>query len=185
MAIDKTTVNKTLSALDKSAENIQKLAASRSIDPKVAASLVQEIDAFSDRLQIAAYGQKSFDAFKAKAIAAARQAKVLQSDRDETFMKTFDNPNKVIESDSDETFMHRTDPSFNAKGQPTFDLDGSSAVSGRDEYAIRDLSQYSDATKKQPSWERGPAGKSTKQGSSKTASNNPRATKCWAPLSIY
>ncbi len=185
MAIDKTTVNKVLSSLDKSAENIQRLASSRSIDPKVATSLIQEIDAFADRLQIAAFGKKNFEAFKAKAIAAARQAKVLQSDRDETFMKTFDNPNKVIESDADETFMHRTEPSFNAKGQPTFDLDGSSAVSGRDEYAIRELSQYSDATKKQPSWERGPAGKSTKQGSSKTASTKAPAVKRWAPLSIY
>ena len=61
--------------------------------------------------------------------------------------------------------------SFNGKSIPTYDQDNTHSMTERDEYNVRDVSEWSDGTKQQPSWERGPAGKSTKQGSSKT----------WAP----
>ena len=92
-------------------------------------------------------------------------------------MNTFDNPNKVIQSDKDEPYMHSIGPSFNAKGIGTYDVDRTSTVSERDEYAVRDLNEYAGGTKKQPSWAKGPAGKSTKQGSTVPR----QASKTWAP----
>jgi hypothetical protein len=155
MAIQKHVANKVLTTLDTAAGRIASLAEGGKIDT---ATAVRDIDTFADRFQIAAFGEESL---------RRHQAKVLKRDADETFMDTFDNPNKVIQSDADETFMHKSGPSFNSKAIDTFDQDMSSAVSDRDEYAVRDLSEHADGTKRQPSWSRGPAGKSTRQGSTK------------------
>jgi phosphoglycerol transferase MdoB-like AlkP superfamily enzyme len=169
--MDKQNANNILYKLDSTAERIQKLASAGKLDPKVAHDMVVHIDTLADKIQLAAFGPESFASFKTKV------AKVLQSDPDEKYMKTFDNPNKVIDSDADEPYMHKTDASFNAKAIDNYDQDRTVTVSERDEFTVRDLSEWADKTSKQPSWARGPAGKSTKQGSTapRTA-----ASKSWA-----
>jgi hypothetical protein len=153
--MDKTTANKILTALDHTADEIENLVKTKKIDPKVASQVIKNIDSFADKFEVTAFGAKNL---------ASRKAKVLQQDSDEPYMKTFENTVKPLKTDADEEFMHKVGPSFNSKGIGTYDVDPTSTVSGRDEYAVRDLSEWSDATKKQPSWERGPAGKSTRQG---------------------
>jgi hypothetical protein len=160
--MEKRLANKILTNLDRTASQIEKFAQEGHIDQKLASELVSKIDNFSDQLEVSVYGEKSF---------LNRKAKVYQSDRDEPYMSTFDNPNKVIRSDADESYMHSVGPSFNSKAIGTFDVNSTSTVSERDEYAVRDLNQYAEGTKRQPSWSRGPAGKSTKVGSGKTEKN--------------
>jgi hypothetical protein len=69
----------------------------------------------------------------------------------------------------------------------TFDADISSSVHDRDEYQVRDLNEFASGTKKQPSWEKGPAGKSTAIGSGPSRQQQPRQAarrqpaKNWAP----
>lgn len=164
--MNKRLANQILTNLEQTATELDQLAEAGHIDAKVAAELASAIDAFSDRFEIASFGEESF---------RRRQAKVLQSDRDEPYMKTFDNPNKVLQSDKDEPYMHTAPASFNAKAIGTFDVDRTTTVSERDEYQVRDLNQYAGGTKQQPSWSKGPAGKSTKLGS------YDKPEKTWAP----
>jgi len=175
--IQKQVANRVLSNLEKTANQVDALAKSGNLDPRVASQITHAIDSFSDRFHVAAFGEKSLADYK------ARVAKVLEQDSDEPYMKTFDNPNKVIQSDSDEPYMHKSEQSFNHKSMPSFDQDRTVTVSERDEYTVRDLSEWSESTKKQPSWERGPAGKSTKQGSAKPSAPAAvkTASKTWAP----
>lgn len=168
MAIPKQIANKVLSNLDLAADKIEALAKDGKLDPRVASSLIHDIDSFADKFEVAAYGKENL---------RGRMAKVLKRDPDEKYMDTFDNPNKVIQSDADESFMHKTPASFNSDAIDNFDADRSSTVSERDEHVVRDLSQWADKTTKQPSWARGPAGKSTRQGTSKPSDKN------WAELS--
>lgn len=154
--MEKRLANRILTNLEHTASELERLASAGHVDPRLAAELVQKIDGFSDKFEVAAFGEKSF---------LNRRAKVLQSDKDEPYMSTFDNPNKVIQSDKDEPYMHEAPASFNAKAIGTFDVDRTTTVSDRDEYQVRDLNQYAGGTKKQPSWAGGPAGKSTRQGS--------------------
>lgn len=172
MAINQQVASQILANVDAVATSIENLAKAKKIDARIAADLIHDLDLFSDRFEVKAYGAKNL---------SARKAALLQSDRDEPYMKTFENPNKVHESDADEEFMHSTGPSFNGKKLETFD-DPTSQVSNRDEYAVRDLSPLSDSTKKQPSWSKGPAGKSTKQGSA-PARTNP-AVRTWSRLEV-
>ena len=167
--IQKQIANRVLANLDETANKIDSLAKSGKIDPRLAASLTRDIDAFSDKFHVAAFGS---DSLKRHAL---KVAKVIQKDSDEGYMDTFNNPNKVIQSDADETFMHRTEKSFNADAIDNYDQDRTTTVTDRKEYAVRDLSGYSNPTKKQPSWSNGPAGKSTHQGSRSASS------KTWAP----
>ena len=159
--MNKQLANKILSNLDETANLIDKLAKDGKLDPKVAAELNGNIDSFSDRFQVAAFGQKSLAGWKSKV------GKVLQQDSDEPYMKTFENPQKPIQTDADEPYMHRTEKSFNCDSIPTYDSDDTSGVTDRKEHAVRDLSELSDPTKQQPSWTSGPAGKSTRQGAEK------------------
>ena len=176
MAIDKKVANKVLASLDEAAGKLETLAKAGKVDARLAASLIGEIDGFADKFEAAAFGPKNLENRKAKL------AKVLQKDKDEPYMDTFENPNKVMQSDSDEEYMHKTGPSFNSKGIDNFDQDRTTTVTDRDEHQVRDLSEHSDATKKQPSWSKGPAGKSTKQGSAQPSTLAQRvAAKTWAP----
>lgn len=163
--MEKHLANRILTNLEHAATQIEKLAADKKIDVRLASQLAMKIDDFSDKFEVAVFGEESF---------RARQARVIQRDKDEPYMDTFDNPNKVIQCDKDEPYMHGVPASFNSKPIGTFDVDQSAAVSDRDEYAVRDLNQYADGTKKQPSWSKGPAGKSTRQGAEKPE-------KTWAP----
>lgn len=160
--MDKKIASQMLTQLEATANDVESLVKAGKIDPRAASKIVRNLDSFSDKLEIAAYGEASFN---------ARKAKVLQQDPDEAYMKTFENPNKVIEGEGDEPYMHDSGESFNGKSIPTYDQDNTNNMTERDEYNVRGMSEWADGTKQQPSWERGPAGKSTKQGSSKT----------WAP----
>jgi hypothetical protein len=144
-----------LKTLDETASQIEKLAKEGYINPKIASQVVSRIDSFSDKYQASVFG---VDGLK------AHQAKVLKRDSDEPYMDTFNNPQKVIKSDPDEPYMHVAPGGYSGKDIPTFDNDVSSSVSERDEYDVRDLSEWSDKTKKQPSWSKGSKGKSTAQG---------------------
>lgn len=161
--------NKILTNLEHSATEIEKLASEKHLDAKIATDLVSKIDDFADKFEIAFFGEESFK---------RRQAKVIQRDKDEPYMDTFDNPNKVIQSDKDEPYMHGAPAGFNAKPIGTFDVDQTSTVTDRDEYNVRDLNQYAGGTKKQPSWNKGSAGKSTKTGSEVPKVEKPEKT--WA-----
>jgi len=151
--------NQILSTLDETANKIDELTKSGKLDQKMASEVINNIDSFSDKFQVYAFGPGSLTRHKLKV------AEVLQKDSDEKYMDSFDNIQKVIQSDADEKYMHHTGPTFSGKGMGTYDTDDSSQVIHRDEYAVRDLSEYSGKTSKQPSWDKGPAGKSTKQGS--------------------
>lgn len=160
--MDKRIASEILSRLDSTAKMVESLRDAGKVGSREAGELLRNIDSFADGLEIAVGGKKAFE---------ARQAKVLKRDSDEQWMDTFDNPQKPIQVEDDEPYMHETGQSFNCKSIKTYDSDDTSQVTDRDEYAIRDLSEHADPTKQQPSWAKGPAGKSTKQGSAKT----------WAP----
>lgn len=171
MPIQKDFANKVLTTLDTTANTIDSLAKAGKIDPRVASQITKDIDSFSDRFQVAAFGEKSLSAHQSKV------AKVIKQDADEAYMKTFENPIKPITTDADEPYMHKAEHGYNStKDEETFDADRSSSVHDRNEYAVRDLNEFAEGTKKQPSWDKGPAGKSTKQGSAA-----PRTAKTWAP----
>lgn len=157
--MDKKAAGQILTKLEATASDIEALKKAERIDPKIASELVSNIDTFSDKLEIAAFGKAAFE---------ARKAKVLMKDPDEPYMDTFENPQKVIDGDPDEPYMHESGASFNGKSIPTYDSDDTSQVTDRDEYNVREVSEWADGTKQQPSWTSGPAGKSTKQGSTKT-----------------
>jgi len=157
----KQVANLVLFKLDSTADTIETLAKEGKIEREAAVQLLKNLDSFADRFEIAAFGEKNLK---------ARQAKVIQQDNDESYMKTFDNVNEVHRSDADEPYMHKSPPSFNSKGIDNYDQDASSAVSTRDEYQVRDLSEHADGTKPQPSWPNGSAGKSTRQGTTQPKS---------------
>jgi hypothetical protein len=171
--INKETANQILSTLDRTANKLEAAVKAGILDSRLAMSLVHEIDSYADRFQIAAFGEGSFRRHQTM----MKQARVIKRDSDEQYMDTFNNPNKVIQSDQDEPYMHQTPSSFNAKAIDNYDQDRTTTVSDRDEYAVRDLSDLSEPTKKQPSWSRGPAGKSTRQGATQP---QPRSKKQWA-----
>lgn len=69
------------------------------MDPTLAARLVQEIDSFSDRFQVAAFGEESFKKHQ------DRVAKVLECGPQDKVIKGLGNPNGVLEAESDEPYM--------------------------------------------------------------------------------
>jgi hypothetical protein len=156
--MDKRIAGEILSRLDSTAKMVEDLRTAGKVDPKEADELLHNIDGFADRFEIAVGGREAFE---------ARQAKVIKRDSDEPWMDTFENPQKPIQVEPDEPYMHETGKSFNCDSIPTYDSDDTSQVTDRKEYAVRDLSEHADGTKQQPSWTSGPAGKSTKQGSTK------------------
>jgi hypothetical protein len=172
--IDKKIAAQVLDTLDSTGNEVERLMKAGFLDPKVAGELIHHIDSSADRIQVAAFGPNGLEAYKAK---MAKVAKVIKQDSDEPYMKTFENVNAPEKVEADEPYMHKTEPSFNSKSIPTFDQDASATVSERNEYDVRDLSEWTDKTTKQPSWPGGSSGKSTKQGSERRAS----APKTWAP----
>lgn len=157
--MDQKVANKLISTLESVATEVDQLAKAGKLDSEFASKVSSQIDAYADRLEIAAFGKESF---------LKRRAKVLEMDSDEPYMKTFENPQEPLQTDPDEPYMHESGASFNGKSIKTYDSDDTSQVSERDEYNVRDLSEWSDKTKPQPSWPRGSAGNSTKQGSTKS-----------------
>ena len=168
--------NRVLATLDNTAQQIEDLARAGKIDPRLATSIIRDVDVFADKFEIAVYGKENL----AKRASTLRQAKVMQRDSDEEYMKTFENPIKPITTDADEKYMHNAEHGYNStKDQGTFDVDPTTTVIDRAEYQVRDLNEFSPGTKKQPSWMSGPAGKSTAIGSGPQARRT--ASKTWAP----
>lgn len=161
--MDRKVANQILTNLDETADRLAGLQKSGKISSAVASKLIKEIDSFADKFQVAAFGPTSLQ---------NHQARVLKQDTDESYMKTFDNPNKPIQTDADEPFMHKVDKSFNSDAIDTFDADKSSTVSDRKEYDIRDVSEHSDGTKPQPSWTGGKGGKSVRSSSTRRPAKN-------------
>jgi hypothetical protein len=159
--MEKRIANKILTNLEYAATELEGLAKNGQINPRLAAQLVNDIDSFSDKFEVSVFGVDSFK---------NRQAKVLQMDKDEVYMHTFDNPNKVIIVDKDEAYMHTAPGGYRSDAIGTFDVDRSATVVDRQESAVHDLSPFADKTKQQPSWTSGPV---------KTASAKPE--KHWAP----
>jgi hypothetical protein len=157
--MDHRVANHVLKTLESTATELEGLLEKRgNLSREAAAALskaVNNIDAFSDKFEAWAYGEESFK---------KRQAKVLEQDSDEPYMKTFENPQKVIDGDPDESYMHETGASFQGDSIKTFDSDDTSQVTDRKEHQVRELSEWSDSTKTQPSWSGGSAGKSTAWG---------------------
>ncbi len=154
--------NRVLATLDSTANEIDQLKVAGKIDPRLAAQLSRNIDTFADKFEVAVFGPDNLNRRASK----VRQARVIQRDGDEKYMETFENPVKPITTDADEEYMHKAKHGYNStKDQGTYDVDRSSTVIDREEYAVRDLNEWSDGTKKQPSWSKGPAGKSTAIGS--------------------
>lgn len=154
MSLPKDLANKVLSNLDSAAARIEKLAASKKIDGKLAAKLIGDIDAFADKFEVNAYGAESFK---------RRQAKVIKMDADEPYMRAFDNTVNPIITEKDEPYMHNAGHGARwAEDILTFDADRSSVVADRPVYSVRDQSPLSNGgkTKLNPS-EKGPLRKST------------------------
>ena len=169
--MDKKVARQVLDSLDRSANTIEQLKVANFISPESADELIRNIDSSADRIQVAAYGKDSFDAYRANV------AKVIKSEPDEPYMKTFENPQKPIKVEPDEPYMKKAPKGFQpGTGGDTFDSDDTSQVSERDEYEVRDLSEWADKTQKQPSWPSGSKGKSTKIG----ANRRPSTEKSWA-----
>lgn len=157
--MNKRLANELLGALDRTANDLTALAKSGKVNPETVKEVIGNIDSFSDKLEITAFGRQAFE---------NRRAKVIKQDADEPYMKTFENPQEPIITESDEPYMHDTGPTWSGPGVKTFDSDDTTQVTDRPEHQVRDLSEWTDKTKQQPSWSGGSAGKSTRQGSSKT-----------------
>lgn len=189
-AAQKQIANKVLETLDNTANQLDVLAKAGKIDPRLASSIAKDIDTFADKFESSVYGKDNLT----RRVSKIRSAKVIQQDADEKYMATFENPIKPITTDADEPYMHKADHGYNStKDQGTYDVDPTSTVIDRDEYAVRDLNEFSPGTKKQPSWEKGPAGKSTANGSARPQARPAQAAapakqapaqapaKIWAP----
>lgn len=148
-------INEILHNLDTSADRIQNLGTQGKISTKLASRLCLELDRFADRFQARYLGPDNL---------RSHQAKVIKQDADEPYMKTFDNPVKPLETNADEPYMHKVEKGFNSDAIDTYDADRSSQVTDRKEHDVRDLSEWSEKTKPQPSWTGGKGGKSTRQG---------------------
>lgn len=100
--------NQVLTKLDSSAALLEKLASEKKMDPKLAARLIEEIDAFSDKFHVAAFGEESL---------RKHQAKVLECGPQDKVIKDLKNPNGVLESESDEPYMKEFDVDMTAQVQ--------------------------------------------------------------------
>lgn len=169
--MDRKTAKQVLSRVDNAATLIQNLANKGEVNKRLASRIVHNLDSFADRFEAKVFGVASLK---------ARQAKVIERDADEPWMDTFQNVQQPHMTNEDEPYMHAVGPSFNSKGQQTYDSDDSSIVSDRDEYNVRDLSDWSEPTKRQPSWSKGSAGNSTRQGSRKPTGRRTAKAKTWA-----
>lgn len=85
-----------LTGLDRMASTIEKNHAEWGMDPRLASALLRSIDKIADDLESSIMGEGSM---------LARQAALLEGEKDEDYMSAFDSPSEVHESDSDEDYM--------------------------------------------------------------------------------
>lgn len=96
-----------LARLDKVASAIQANHAKWGMPFKIAKQIVNDLDRTADEIEIASFGQESFEARQAEEVVGfrGRQAEVLQRESDEPYMTTFENPMSPIQTESDEPYM--------------------------------------------------------------------------------
>jgi hypothetical protein len=97
-----TAANEALSRLDTLAATIQKRYASWGMSATEAKAAVNSLDSVADTLEKLAFGEESL---QARQIEVLKQAKVIQQDSDESYMKTFNAPTGPKQTDGDEPFM--------------------------------------------------------------------------------
>jgi hypothetical protein len=137
--IPKTIANKVLSNLDTAANRIEQLAREGKMDARLASSLVSDLDSFADRFEVSAFGSENLN---------RRKAALISGDSDEKkYMSTFDNVNKPLVVSADEPYMHETGASARWDSVGTYDVDRSSAVSHRPEFAVVGQSEFSNGGK--------------------------------------
>lgn len=137
--IPKTIANKVLSNLDSAANRIEQLAKSGKMDARLASALVSDLDVFADRFEVSAFGKENLH---------RRQATLISGDSDEKhYMQSYDNVNKPLVVSADEPYMHETGASARWDSVGTYDVDRSSTVSNRPEYAVVGQSEFSNGGK--------------------------------------
>jgi len=85
-----------LGRLDKLAGYLQKHATEWGIPFETAKAMVNDLDRTADEIELAAFGDESFQ---------TRQAEVIQKESDEPYMATFENPQSPIQTEADEPYM--------------------------------------------------------------------------------
>lgn len=103
-----TDADKILARLDRVASTIQEQHEKWGMPFAAAKELVNELDKTADEVEIAAFGQKSFEARQTEVVTASsgrKTAEVIQRDSDEKYMDGFKNPMQPIQTAADEPYM--------------------------------------------------------------------------------
>ena len=137
--VPKNIANKVLSNLDSAASRLESLVREGKMDTRLASSLIRDIDAFADKFEVAAFGKDSFN---------RRKATLISGDDDEKkYMASFNNVNAPLVTMPWEKFMHESGPSARWDSIGTYDVDRSSTVSNRPEFAVVGQSEWSNGGK--------------------------------------
>jgi len=95
--------NRTLSRLDKLAADIQANYKAWGMPFEDARNFVNALDKTADEVEVASFGEKSFEERQAETI--TKMAKVIGRDADESYMDTFNSPTRPLQTDGDEPYM--------------------------------------------------------------------------------
>lgn len=98
----KSDANNILARLDRVAAAIQENHAKWGMGFDVAKELVNDLDKTADEIEKASFGEESL---VTRQVEVLKQAKVLQQDKDEKYMGTYNAPSAVHQSDRDEKYM--------------------------------------------------------------------------------
>ncbi len=98
----KSDANTILARLDRVAAAIQENHAKWGMGFDVAKELVNDLDKTADEIEKASFGEESL---VTRQVEVLKQAKVLQQDKDEKYMGTYNAPSAVHQSDRDEKYM--------------------------------------------------------------------------------
>jgi hypothetical protein len=98
----KSDANTILARLDRVAAAIQENHAKWGMGFDVAKELVNDLDKTADEIEKASFGEESL---MTRQVEVLKQAKVLQQDKDEKYMGTYNAPSAVHQSDRDEKYM--------------------------------------------------------------------------------
>jgi hypothetical protein len=92
-----------LTRLDRVAASIQENHEAWGMSLQAAKSVVNYLDKVADEIEIATFGEESLA--RRQAHVMAKNAKVIQQDKDESYMATFSNPMEPHQTESDEPYM--------------------------------------------------------------------------------
>lgn len=110
-----------LTRMDRIASDIENGYKAWGMPEEIAKQMVQALDKTADDIEKSSFGDASFRFRQAEFLFGEqeavrmfgfrpRKAQVIQRDQDETFMKTFDNPQAPIQTEADEPFMRAYGP---------------------------------------------------------------------------